>query len=114
MLWGMGAPAQDLTSTWLDTLSQRYRTAFAERNLIVRRSHTVHDVAWTRGIGGREWPVAACRVGVAGMDPEILHPTTLGVTCGRCLHNGGRRATPEGHPEVPGQLALDLDALDDD
>lgn len=104
----MDTATRDLTSTWLTTLSRRCHAQFDRRNMAVRRSRTVHAVAWTEGIGGVELPVPACRVGVTGWDVESLRPVNEGVTCGRCLRTIKRSELPTDAELRGGQLALDV------
>ena len=91
-------------------LSRRCRRSFTSRNLSVRRSRVVHAVSWADGIGGEEFPIPACRVGVTGWSLDAFRPVSEGVNCERCLHNTQARAAAAEVP-APRQLALDLDGV---
>lgn len=72
---------------------------FAGQNLIIGRSNIVHRTAMAEWMGVLEHPAPACHQGWSGFGLGTdLHPTRSPVTCLKC------------RPDVPGQLALDLDA----
>lgn len=81
---------------------------FRHRNMTVRRGRVVHEVDWTEGIGGHEFPIPGCHVGVTGWSLDAYRPTNDAIDCERCRRNAQARATGS-HIPMPGQLALDLD-----
>jgi hypothetical protein len=62
---------------------------FAGRNAYVRGGSAVHAVATVRWIGELEVPAPLCHVGVSGGELAALRPTSLPVTCRRCLRRQG-------------------------
>ncbi|WP_020672877.1 hypothetical protein [Amycolatopsis nigrescens] len=103
----MDTSTRDVTSNWLEDFSRRCRTAFNRRNLTVRRSKKVHAVSWARGLGGFEFPLPACHVGVAGFDVDALHSTDEPVNCRRCGHHA-RDVLDLGSERPGAQLSFDL------